>query len=351
MQRADRVEALRALLKNTTVRAAVALLLAIFCGCLLSACAGDSSGSAQALLDETFSGHKQIESGNVKLSLALGAGGSSTQSKPFAVTLSGPFESVDTPSGAQAGKLPRFALQLQLGAAGHSLQAGATSTGSALFVELAGTWFSTPSSTYKALEESYGQATKKASSAKVRSTFSSLGIEPGRWLSNPTKVGTVTVGGEDTIHLIAAVDIPAFLADVTKLSQAGSSLGLDSVPGASSAGGTLSPSIVGELAKSIKSAHVDVYTGESDHMLRRLEVTAAITGTPQTQGLFNGLSSANLTVQLEFTDLNKKQTIAAPANAEPSSQLLPALQQLVGVLEGTSGSGTSSGTLEELSGG
>ena len=335
-------------MKNTTVRVAVALLLTIFCGCLLSACAGDSSGSPQALLDETCSGHKQIESGNVKLSLALGASGSSTSTKPFAVTLSGPFESNGT-SSRQAGKLPRFALQLQLSAAGHALQAGATSTGSALFVELAGTWFSTPSSTYKALEESYTQATKKASSAKVRSTFSSLGIEPGRWLSNPTKLGTVTVGGEATIHLLAAVNIPAFLADVTKLSQAGSSLGLDSVPGASSASGTLSPSVINELAKSIKSAHVDVYTGESDHMLRRLEVTAAIAGTPQTQGLFDGLSSANLTVQLEFSDLNKKQTISAPEHVEPSSQLLPALQQLVGVLEGTSSSGISSGTLEELS--
>lgn len=345
MQRAGWVEALRALLKNTTVRATVALLLAIFCGALLSACGGDSPGSAQALLDETFAGHKQIESGNVKLSLALGAGGSSTQTKPLAVTLSGPFESVG------AGKLPRFALQLQLGAAGHNLQAGATSTGSALFVELAGSWFSTPSSTYEALEASYAQATKRASGAKARSTFSSLGIEPGHWLSNPTTVGTVTVGGEATVHLTAGVDIPAFLADVSKLSQAGSSLGLDSVPGASSSGGTLSPTVINELAKSIKSAHVDVYTGESDHMLRRLEVTAAVMGTPQTQSLFDGLSSANLTLQLEFSDLNKKQTISAPANAEPPTQLLPALQQLVGVLEGSSGSGTSSGTLEELSGG
>jgi hypothetical protein len=345
LQRADRVEALRALLKNTPVRAAVALLLAIFCGCLLSACGGSSSGSAQTLLEETFAGHNQIESGDVKLAFALGASGSSTSTKPLAVVLSGPFESVGS------GKLPRFALQLQLSASGHALQAGATSTGSALFVELAGSWFSTPSSTYRALEASYAQATKKASSAKVRSTFSSLGIEPTRWLSKPTKVGTATVSGEATIHLIAAVDIPAFLADVSKLSQAGSALGLDSVPGASSAGGTLSPSVINELAKSIKSAHMDVYTGDSDHMLRRLEVTAAVTGTPQTQGLFDGLSSANLTVQLEFSDLNKKQTISAPANAEPPTQLLPALQQLVGVLEGTSGSGTSSGTLEELSGG
>lgn len=344
MQRAGRVEALRALLKNTTVRASVALLLAIFCGCLLSACAGDSSGSAQALLDETFSGHTQIESGNLKLSFALGTTGSNGSTKPLAVVLSGPFQSMG------AGKLPRFALQLQLSAAGHGLQAGATSTGSALFVELAGSWFSTPAGTYKALEESYAQATKKTSDAKVRSTFSSLGIEPGRWLSDPTKVGNATVGGEATVHLTASVDIPAFLADVTKLSQAGSTLGLGAVPGAAGAG-TLSPAVIGELAKSIKSAHVDVYTGENDHLLRRLEVTATITGTPQTQALLGGLSSANLSIQLELSDLNKAQSIAAPSNPQSPTQLLPALQQLVGLLEGTSGSGAglSSGTLEELS--
>lgn len=345
MQHADRVEALRALLKNTTVRAAVALLLAIFCGCLLAACGGGSSDSAQTLLNETFAGRKQIESGNVKLSFALGATGSSGSTKPLAVTLDGPFQSEGP------GKLPRFALQLQLSAAGHALQAGATATGTALFVELAGTWFSTPASTYKTIEESYAKATKNESNAKVSSTFSALGIEPGRWLSDPSEVGNVTVGGEATVHLTAGVDIPAFLADVTKLSQAGSTLGLGAVPGGG--GGALSPSVIGELAKSIKSAHVDVYTGQSDHLLRRLEVTATVTGTPQTQALIGGLSSATLTIQLELSDVNKAQSIAAPSNVEPPSQLLPALQQLVGVLEGTgsSGAGTNSGTLEELSGG
>ncbi len=342
MQRSGRVEALRALLKNTTARASVALILAIFCGCLLVACGG-SSGSPQALLDETFSGHTQIESGNIDLSFALGAAGSSGSTKPLAVNLSGPFQSLGE------GKLPRFALQLQLSAAGHPLQVGATSTGSALFVELAGTWFSTPASTYTALQEGYAKATKTASTAKVRSTFSSLGIEPGRWLSNPTQVGTTMVGGVQTIHLTASVDIPAFLADVSKLSQAGGTLGLGSVPGASTAGGTLSPTVIAELAKSIKSAHVDVYTGQSDHLLRRLEVSAAVTGTPQTKALLGGLSSAQLTVRLEFSDLNKPQTIAAPSNPESSSQLLPALQQLVGALQGSISGSSSGATLEPLS--
>ena len=136
------------------------------------------------------------------------------------------------------------------------------------------------------------------------------------------------------MHLTAPVNIPAFLADVSKLSQAGGSLGL----GSSGSTGSLSPSEVSELAKSIKSAHVDVYTGQSDHLLRRLEVSAAVTGTPQTQALLGGLSSANLKVLLELSDLNKPQSISAPANPQPASQLLPALQQLVGALQGAGGS-------------
>jgi hypothetical protein len=337
LQRAGRVEALRALPKNTTIRLAVALLGAIACAGALGAC-GDSSGAAQSLLNDTFSGHTQIESGDVNLSFALSATGSGGAAKPLAVRLSGPFQNAGTPSGAQVGKFPRFALQLELSAAGHALQAGATSTGSALFVELAGTWFSTPQSTYEALQEGYAQATKTASTAKGRSTFAALGIEPGHWLSNPTNAGTATIAGVQTIHLTAGVDIPALLADVSKLSQAGGALGASAVPGA----GTLSPTLIDEVAKSVKSAHVDVYTGQGDHLLRRLEVSAIVSGTPQTQGVLGGLSSAEVKVLLEFTDLNKPQTIVAPPNPQPSSQLLPALQQLAGVLQAVGGSSSSS---------
>jgi hypothetical protein len=136
-------------LKNNTPHAAVALLALSFCACLLGACGGGGSGNAQSLVNDAFSGRTQIESGEVHLSFAVSAGGSSASTKPFAVSLSGPFQN------AGSGKLPRFALQLHLNAAGHALSAGATSTGSALFVELAGTWFSTPESTYKALQQGY----------------------------------------------------------------------------------------------------------------------------------------------------------------------------------------------------
>ncbi len=345
MHGAGRVSALRALLKNTTLRTAVALLALVGCVGLLAACGG-SSGSPEALLGDTFSGKTAIESGQVNLSFDISAAGSSGATKPLAVKLSGPFQDAGT------GKLPHFSLKLDLGAAGHTLGAGATSTGSALYVELAGTWFSTPESTYKAIEQGYAQATKSSSTAKARSTFASLGIEPGKWLSDPTNAGETTIAGDPAIHLTANVDIPAFLADVSKLSQASTSLGLGSgLTGTPThpSGGALSSTVIDELAKSVKSAHVDVYTGKDDHLLRRLEVTATIAGTSQTEALLGGLKTAEVKVKLEFSDLNKPQSISAPPNPESSSQLLPALQQLVGVLQGAgSSSGSGLGTLESL---
>ncbi len=326
-------------MKNTTIRTAVALLAAICGVCTLSACGG-SSGNAQSLLNDTFSGRTQIESGDINLSLALSASGSNAATKPLSVTLSGPFQNAGT------GKLPRFALQVALDSAGHALRAGASSTGSALYVELAGTWFSTPESTYTALQQGYAQATKTASTAKVHSTFASLGIEPGRWLSDPVEVGTTTIAGAQTIHLTANVNVAGFLADVSKLSQAGGTLGLGSSAGA------LSPSAINELANSITAAHVDIYTGKSDHLLRRLELDATVTGTPQTKAILGGLSTAELKLQLELSGLNKPQQFPAPSNPEPFTQLLPALQQLVGVLQGVEGSSgpssSGSGVLEQL---
>jgi hypothetical protein len=327
-------------LKNTIIRAAVALVATICGVCLLSSCGG-SSGNAVVLLGDTFSSPKQIESGDVNLSVSLGSASSSAASKSLAVHLSGPFENTGN------GKLPRFALQLGLSADGHALPVGATSTGSALYLELAGTWFSIPQSTYTTLQQSYAQATKRASSIKVRSTFASLGIEPGKWLSDPVEVGSATIDGVPTIHLTAAVNVAGFLTDVSKLSQAGSALGLSSaVPGAS----LFTPSAITELAKSVNVAHVNIYTGKSDHLLRRLELGATVSATSQTKAILSGLSSGEVKVLLEFSDLNQPQTIVAPSKPEPASQLLPALQQLVGVLEGAEGS-SSGNALEQLTGG
>ncbi len=301
-------------------------------------------------MNATFSSPKQIESANIDMSLSLGpvgSAGSSSASKSLALRLSGPFENAAGSSGGQAAQLPRFALHAELSTAGHTLQLGATALNSSLYVEIAGTWFATPSSTYTAIEQAYAQATKRASSAKQSSTFASLGIEPGHWLSDPSEVGTTTIGGVETVHLTATIDLPRFLSDVSKFSQAGSALGLGStMPG----GSLFTPNAIGELSKAVKSAHVDIYTGKSDHLLRRLEIQATVLANAQTSSILSGLSSAEVKFAVELSNINRPQTIAAPSKPESATQMLPALEQLLGTLEGSGlgGSGSSSGGLEPL---
>jgi hypothetical protein len=319
-------------LSNTILKAAVALLCAGLAAWALGACSSSASPSASSLVDDTFSSRANIESGQVNLALALAPNGSAASSKSLSLRLTGPFQN------SAAGKLPRFSLELDLDAAGHPIQAGATATGSRLFIELAGTWFAAPSSTYRAIEQGYAQATKTASSHKARSAFASLGIEPRRWLAKPSTVGTTAVNGEAVYHVTAGVDTAAFLHDVSRLSQSSGALGT-TVPGAAA----ISPSAISELAKSIKSAHVDVYTGKSDHLLRRLALVASLVSTPQTQSLLAGAGSAQVTLDLQLSQINKAQTISPPSKPRPFSELLPALQQLFGALQGSAAGASSLG--------
>lgn len=270
------------------------------------------------------------------MSLTLTPSDSHVSTKAMSVSLTGPFQN------AGAGELPHFALQLDLQAGGHTLRAGATSTGSALFVELAGTWFAAPESVFSELQKSYAQATKSASSTKSRSLFASLGIEPSHWLSNPVNAGTATIGGVQTDHLTAGVNTAGFLADISKFSKVGGALGSSS---GVSVAGVLSPTMISELVKSVKSAHVDIYTGQSDHLLRRLQLEATVSGTSQTKPFLGGLSSANVKIGLEFSNLNRPQTILAPTNAKPFSQLLPALIQLFGLSGGSTSGANPLGSL------
>jgi hypothetical protein len=298
---------------------ALALVLTLAAlACSLGACASGGSPAAQTLLSETFESHKPVESGRIALALALTPDrrpGGAAAPKLLAVALSGPFQ------GLGAGRLPHFALKLRLTASGHTLQAGATSTANQIYIEIAGTPFVAPPGTAEALQKSYAQTTRAASSAQSRATFAGLGIDPGEWLVDPQIVG-VSADGETT-HISGRLDATRFLADAQKVSGAGGALGLGGLGSAlPSAGG------IGALAGSVRSARVDVYTGTHDHELQRVLLSANLAATPQTRAALGVSSGATLTFDLRFAELNQPQTISPPANAKPISDLVPALEQL-----------------------
>jgi hypothetical protein len=312
---------------NTSRRAVVAprrtlaLALAGLLACLLAACGGGSPDAA-SLVRDTFTAHKPIESGRIDLGFSLSpvsAAGSTVAAQPFALRVQGPFQSL------ASGRLPRFALALTLTSAGHTLQAGATSTAGQLFVKLAGAYFAVPASTVQALAQSYARATRTSSSAASQSTFAALGLDPGEWLVHPRVAGSVDIAGVQTTHVSGQLDVGRFLADAEKLAGADGALGLEAgTPGLS----LLSAAGIKALEGAVHTARMDVYTGALDHLLRRLSVSAVISSTPQTRSLLGGLSRASLVLTLQFAGLNQPQAIAAPSNPQPIDKLLGALERL-----------------------
>lgn len=315
------------------VRAIVALLVLAIAAVALAACGGSGSGGsgdARTLLRETFSGSHQIKSGKASIHLRVVATGDPSLQGPIDATISGPFQS------AGSGQLPKFDLALDASAQGQSIKAGLTSTSDQLFVNFGGTAYAVPAQVLDQLKKSYARSQQQGSSKHT--SFSALGIDPLGWLQDPTVVGTESVGGTQTDHVSAKVSVSALLDDVDKLLARISAGGVPGVPGGR-VPSSIPASDRAQIEQAVKSATVDVWSGKSDHTLRRFTLALSIVpprGTPR---------SVTVNLSVELTDLNQPQTITAPATSRPLSELLGQFQGLLGgALGGGSGGSGGSGS-------
>jgi hypothetical protein len=320
----------RAHLPNTSRRAVVAraggaLSAALLAAALGSCGGGDRSQGPQALLKDTFVSHKPVASGRIDLSLALStSGGPPSGQDAFALHLTGPFESLGP------ARLPRFALKLRLRSAGlaapgHTLRAGATSTGGQLFIELAGTPFLAPAGTVRSLQRGYAEASRSTSASGAGSSFATLGLDPRAWLAHPRIAGSARIAGVESTHIIASVNVTRLLADAQRLLGAGGQLGLASAgPGSR----LLSPALAAAFSRSVRSSRANVYTGARDHLLRRLSLRVTAVPTAKARAALGALRRATFRLTLNLTGLNRGQAIVAPSNPQPPSKLIPALKRL-----------------------
>jgi hypothetical protein len=292
--------------------------LALLSAGALTGCGGagaQSTQSAQSLVRETFESRQPIDSGRMKLSAALSGTGSTahgTSHRPlFSVLIQGPFQSLGParpPSFALLVDVSAGGLAQGLGGRSGTVGFGATSTGGQLFLELDGKWFVAPASAMRALERGYRQTAHPGTASAPSVPLAVLGVDPGRWLTSPTLVGSATIAGEPTLHVVAELDAQRFLADAQTLLANGGALGL----GAGSASARLTPARLSALSHSLRSARVDVFTGARDHRLRRLSVSASLLAGARARRALDGLPTARLTFVLEFADLDRPQRIAAP---------------------------------------
>ncbi len=308
------------------------VIVVMLAGLGATACgsAGSSSSDPNTLLKQTFTGTHKVTSGVLNLTLTIDAAGSSTLNGPITVSFGGPFQT------RGSGQLPQSNFTVSASALGRSVSLGIISTGTNGYVTLQGTSYQMPAATFQKLESSFGKLSPTGSSSGA--TLSKLGIHPLTWLSHPTVVGTEKVGGAQTTHIHAGVNVPAFLNDLNTAVA---------TSGAAKSG--LPASARQQITAAVRNPGVDVWTGESDKTIRRLTVAVTLAG--KAASALGGARSADIGLTLQYANLNEPQKITAPGTVRPFSEFqqkvaafVQALQGAAGGVIGSGGASSSGGT-------
>lgn len=293
----------------------LALVAALGSAFAVAACGSDEGkDDVASILKDTFGSGKPVKSGKLDVSVSLDAKGLPSLQGPVALKLSGPFQS----SGED--ELPAFDFDLSLNASGQSFTAGAVSTGDKGFLSFQGQNFEVGDELFKTFRTGYQQAQKESGSKEGGPTFKTLGIDPLRWLETPADAGSEKVGGADTTHITATINVPKFLDDVNTLLKKADDIG---VAGAQQAQvpSTLTDAQRKQITEAVKTAKVDVYSGKDDRLLRRLVVEIVFDVPEASRKDAGGLESGTLKLDLTIADLNEDQSIKAPADARPLEEL------------------------------
>jgi hypothetical protein len=301
----------------------VAVLALTACG---SSSGSASSGDAQSLLKQTFSSGHTVKSGVLSFNLSLKPTGSSTISTPVTLTLSGPFQS------RGSGKLPQSDFTIGITALGRHGQVGVISTGTAGYVSLQGSNYQLPQADFQKLEQSFSASGSSGSATGL----SQLGINPLHWLTAPSVVGDETVNGASATHIRSGVDVTKLIADLNSfLAKTAKKAGT----GASGVPTQIPQATQQKIASAIQHATVDVWTGKSDHTLRKLSLNLGVPVSGQVSTELGGMTSAAIGLTVQYSKLNQAQSIPTPTGLRPYSEFTAKLQSIGQALESTLGSG------------
>jgi hypothetical protein len=323
-------------------------LLAVFAAlaAILSACGGGGGGSSddpqQVIENATFEG---VESGTVDMTLNVTSEGE--HGGNMKIDLTGPFQSTGKKS------LPEMALELKANgdANGENIdfEGGVTVLGDRAYVGYKGKEYEVDPTTFGIVKSGFEEAeqegekeSKGGEASACQKAATSLNLE--EFVDNLENEGGEEVEGVKTTKLSGDLNPKNAVDAIVKLME---------TPACSSeleAAGPLPLSELkqqeGELTDAIKKAHVQVWVGESDHIVRK--VTADLTVEPKETG-----ETAEAELSFTLGKVNEAQTIKAPANAEPLEDLFGELGinplELLGMMEGGGSEGLG-GLLEGITG-
>lgn len=275
------------------------LACVLTCAVVLAACGsddgGDSTGAKRQLEQAFVTTATSVKSGRLTFDAKLDPEGLLALGGPFTLKVTGPF-AVSRPAG-----LARFDLDADARVAGRRIPAGAISDGKDVYLELDGDHYKLDDETADKLRSGDGAAGLLA-----------LGIDPRAWITDVQENGTERLGGVETVRLRGAVNVPRLIRDV--LTGAGG--------GALPAGKQGSAQQREDLADAVKSADVEVWSGQDDKILRQLLVRIKFDFPSGARPPVPGLDKGTIELRGRIDDVNGvTPEITAPARSRPFSQL------------------------------
>jgi hypothetical protein len=297
------------------IRRALAAILLVVAAALAACGGGGGSGNAPQVLDRGFSTPLRTAKVDLDATLKLNTVRGSTG--PTLIKATGPYDS----NGSKPARYD-FDISIKPGGGGQTVSLGAISTGDKAYAKFEDT--------------AYELSSNVASTQRGRGLHG-LGDKARHWIVDPKYEGQTEVDGVKVDHVSGHLDVKRVVRDLdTLLRTAQSRLG-----SAASQIPKLSDKDVQSIADVIQNPNMDVYFGHDDHVIRRLDGKITF-NVPKASESGLGLKDGSIELSIRFSDVNRPQTIEAPANPHPLSELTRSLGTgALGALGGVGGGSTT----------
>jgi len=311
---------MRRILRLTLLPLAVVTVVLALAGCGGS----DSSADPQEVLDNALGGGTNVDSGVLDVTLDVDSTGG--QEGSIKASVKGPFQSGGTDA------LPQLDLDvaaaIDSGSSGGNLDinGGLTLTEDGAWIGLDDQEYQLDDATFQAVKTSYEKSAAATQANGDQGSLSQFGIDPESWVSDLTNEGTEDLDGTEVVHVSGSADVPKIVADLNDVAQqTGQAQQLD-------------PSALSGLQDTVSDATIDVYAATDDDSLRKFELHLTL-ADPR-----GGDGEVTVDLSIGISDPNGDQSITAPTDAQPLSDLLSQIPGGPAALGLGSSTGTSAGS-------
>ena len=305
------------------IRMKVLVPLALLGAAALAACGEDSTktsspaeshAAAERIIAQATGVNEAARSGRIDGSVLLEVKGIPRFEGPIELTANGVY---NLPEGEDVPELDLdVGVSLNSGILGGAIVV-ADETG---YIKLGNAGYRLPADISKSLV-----APAREAKNGLTKTGAMFYINPQNWQMNARVIGEESIAGEATQKITADVLVNVALADLSKLLDFLTKIG---VPQALGLPTKLTPKMRAAFLRSVKKVTGVVWVGKEDHVLRKAHVTGTMVVAKEDQKVLLGATSGRLEATLNISRVGEPQKISAPTQIDDYADLRLSLDAL-----------------------